>query len=74
MPLVYIKKSSPGIPIVAQWVKNPISIHEDAGSIPGTAQWLKEFVIAVSCGVDCRLGLDLVLLWLLCKLAAVAPI
>ena len=23
-----------GVPIVAQWVKNPVSIHEDVGSIP----------------------------------------
>ena len=27
-----------GIPIVAEQVKNPASIHEDEGSIPGIAQ------------------------------------
>ena len=27
-----------GVPIVAQWVKNPTSIHEDVGLIPGLAQ------------------------------------
>ena len=27
-----------GVPIVAQWVKNPTSIHEDAGLIPGLYQ------------------------------------
>ena len=29
--------------------------------------------VAVSCGVGCRLGLDPVLLWLCCRLAAIAP-
>ena len=31
-----------GVPIVAQQVKNPASIHEDAGLIPGLAQWAKD--------------------------------
>ena len=30
--------------------------------------------MAVNCGVGCRLDLDLVLLWLWCRLTAVAPI
>ena len=27
---------------MAQQVKNPISIHEDAGSVPDLAQWVKD--------------------------------
>ena len=31
-----------GVPILAQEVKNPTSIHEDVGSTPGLAQWDKD--------------------------------
>ena len=32
-----MKEIKEGVPVVAQWVENPTSISEDAGSIPGLA-------------------------------------
>ena len=34
-----------GVPVVVQWVKNPTSVHEDSGSIPGLDQWVKDLVL-----------------------------
>ena len=31
-----------GVPTVVQQIKNSTSIHEDEGSIPGLAQWIKD--------------------------------
>ena len=33
----YLKRMYIGVPIMAQEVKNPTSIHEDVGLIPGLA-------------------------------------
>ena len=39
--LLWGLKEMGGAPIVAQWLMNPHSTHEDVGLIPGLAQWVK---------------------------------
>ena len=39
--MLFPSKLGGGVPIVAQLVKNLTSTHEDVGSNPGLAQWVK---------------------------------
>ena len=59
---------------MAQQLTNPMRNHEDAGLIPGLGAVGEGSGIAVSCGVGGRRGWDVTLLWLRCRLAAVALI
>ena len=38
---VSFKKTSIGVPVVAQWLTNPTRNHEVAGSIPALARWVR---------------------------------
>ena len=59
-----------GVPVIAQQVKNPTSIHEDTCLIPALPQWFKDLVLLQAVAQVS----DLALLWLGCRPAAAALI
>ena len=41
----FYKIINQGVAVVAHWVTNPTSIHEDAGLIPGLTQRVRDLVL-----------------------------
>lgn len=37
---------------MAQWIKNPTSIHDDVGLIPSLAQWVKDLTLLQAAVTD----------------------
>ena len=70
------KRMHMGVLMVTQCLTNPARNHEVSGSIPDLAQWVKDPVLPVSCGVGRRFGSDhaLLLLWLWWRPTATALI
>ena len=43
--VLWVQPMKEGVSVVTHWIKNPTSIHEDAGLIPGLTQWVKELAL-----------------------------
>ena len=52
------KKHPPRIPVVAQWVNDPVCLCGVAGSIPSLVQWVKGFGVDTVVAVGCRYSSD----------------
>ena len=59
---------------MAYQAKSPTSVHEDAGSIPGLTQWVKDASLPQAAVVDHRCSSDLALLQLWHRPVAMVPI
>ena len=68
------KISSWGVPVVAQWVKNPPQCSWSCRFHPWSRSVGYGSGMATNWGISCRCGVDLALLWLWCRPAAAAPI